>query len=412
MNILIVIIIGIICVEISITAIVRFFRREFQWLVIKGDERPDLDEAGLQKFLEHGFDPLLGWIRKPNTTGYDKIPDGKVQYNIDHRGARRNEIISQKSSLIATFGDSYTFCRQVSDNETWQAHMSKTFKADVLNFGVGNYGVDQALLRYENTKLPSSIKISILGFVPETICRIHSYWKHYLEFGNTFAFKPRFAIEEGKLVLHPNLMQSINDFRRYREKLTQINRIDGFYKTKFRSLQFRFPYLFSFLRHPDRNSKLIYTLVRRKWARLWGLSSLQIENDPFRVIMAYNLWEAHNMYQNKLACGLLKEILVRFKQKAEERGHYPVILVMPQLIDVKIYQDGINSYPEFFSSLDIGLPVWDLTKMISSQNLSKFYTEDLYGGHFSKLGNEVVAEHLTNKLFETFPTMFQGNVNN
>ena len=27
-----------------------------------------------------------------------------------------------------------------------------------------------------------------LGFVPETISRIQSYWKHYLEFGNTFAF--------------------------------------------------------------------------------------------------------------------------------------------------------------------------------------------------------------------------------
>ena len=30
--------------------------------------------------------------------------------------------------------------------------------------------------------------------MPETILRVHSFWKHYLEYGNTLAFKPRFEI--------------------------------------------------------------------------------------------------------------------------------------------------------------------------------------------------------------------------
>lgn len=57
-----------------------------------------------------------------------------------------------------------------------------------LNFGVGNYGVDQALLRYEKTELTNSIEHVILGFVPETICSINSSWNHYVEFGNFFSF--------------------------------------------------------------------------------------------------------------------------------------------------------------------------------------------------------------------------------
>ena len=37
-------------------------------------------------------------------------------------------------------------------------------------------------------KIDKSTKLIILAFVPETIARIHSYWKHYLEFGNKFGF--------------------------------------------------------------------------------------------------------------------------------------------------------------------------------------------------------------------------------
>ena len=121
---------------------------------------------------------------------------------------------------IACFGDSYTFCRQVEDHETWQYYLSNKLNNKVLNFGVGNYGVDQALLRYERTELPVSVKVVMLGFVPETICRIHSFWKHYLEFGNTFAFKPRFSVEKEGLKFHPNIMQTREDFFSIEEKLS------------------------------------------------------------------------------------------------------------------------------------------------------------------------------------------------
>ena len=88
------------------------------------------------------------------------------------------------------FGDSFAFCRYVNDNQTWQFHLSKKNKKNVLNFGVGNFGLDQAFLKYlkMNKKLGSQ-KV-IFCVVPETIARIFSYWKHYREFKNIFAFKP------------------------------------------------------------------------------------------------------------------------------------------------------------------------------------------------------------------------------
>ena len=42
------------------------------------------------------------------------------------------------------------------------------------------------------------LKIVVFAFVPETISRINSYWKHYSEFGNKFGFKPFYKLEKNK----------------------------------------------------------------------------------------------------------------------------------------------------------------------------------------------------------------------
>ncbi|MCK5346998.1 MAG: hypothetical protein KAR20_26495, partial [Candidatus Heimdallarchaeota archaeon] len=277
------VLITLVVIEIIVTLVIKYFRREFQWFITEEDECPELSKEGLKKFFSYSFDPFLGWVRRPNTSGVEKGKLSNSTFEIDARGAR-NLPFDVEENVIASFGDSYTFCRQVKDNETWQYHLSKKLQAGVLNFGVGNYGIDQALLRYESMELPETVKMVILGFVPETICRIHSYWKHYLEYGNTFAFKPRFMIDKGKLVLHKCAMQGEDDFNRIREKTKDIQALDYFYNTKFKSEQFRFPYLISFFRHPLRNCALLWLLIKRKLFRVFGISSPCVENAPFQSI--------------------------------------------------------------------------------------------------------------------------------
>ena len=156
------------------------------YVVIEKDTYPKIDKKAFRKFIDTTFDKELGWARKPNSSGVERGKFNDIKFQIDESGSRKNPINSETS--VVSFGDSYTFCRQVEDSQTWQVYLSKALDDKVLNFGNGNYGVDQALLRYKREKLPGTTKLVILGFVPETICRIHSYWKHYLEFGNTFAF--------------------------------------------------------------------------------------------------------------------------------------------------------------------------------------------------------------------------------
>jgi len=391
MSVLAVLLLGLAVLEVFLTVLVRRLRRGFQWLITEADERPVLDPEALRKYLDGSFDPDLGWVRKPDTEGREKGAGGEVVFHIDSSGARAAPG-GKDAPAAAAFGDSYVFCRQVADEETWEAQTARISGLGVMNFGVGNYGADQALLRYERTELPPSVRVAILGFVPETICRVQSYWKHYLEFGNTFAFKPRFLPDGAAgLVLKPQAMRRAEDFTRIEEKLPGIRAADGFYRRKFRSRQFRFPYLFSFLRHPGTNARLIAALVRRAVLRRLGRSGPEAENRPFELIMRENLKDARRMYADPDATALLRGILLRFAAAARRRGHVPVVLVMPQLLDLR----GGGATPEycaFFAGLGREMAVLEMTDVLTRQDLETLYVEDAYGGHFSVEGNRLVAE--------------------
>jgi hypothetical protein len=384
----------IISLEVVLVFVVKYFRNDFAWLITKEDECPDLEPESLKKFIDYSFDPSLGWTRKPNSTGIEKGRKGEIKFHIDSTGSRQNDYMDM-SPLIAAFGDSYTFCRQVEDNETWESQLSAQEEIGVLNYGVGNYGIDQALLRYESTNLPDSIKIVVMGVVPETICRIESYWKHYLEFGNTFAFKPKFIIDENeKIILKDNLMKCMEDFLSYKDKLNEIKKHDRFYLKKFRSYQFRFPYIFSYMRHPVRNTYLLSTLIISKLFNYFGKSNHEIDNLAFSHIMKSNLRDAYLLYNEKESVKLLRSIILRFKSEAEKRGHVPVVVIIPQLLDLKINQIKPAPYQKFYNKLSEQLSVIDFTDKFKLMEYQKLYINDLYGGHLSDKGNSFVAKEI------------------
>ena len=388
-------VVTLIIVEVSVFLIVNMQRQSFPWLITKRDELPIFDAQALQKFIDYSFDQHLGWVRRPNSSGIEIGQNGPITFHIDSVGSRTNSF-EKLEPVIAVFGDSYAFCRQVEDDETWEAHLSQQEGFGVLNFGVGNYGIDQALLRYEDMVLPNTVKVVVMGFVPETICRIQSYWKHYLEFGNTFAFKPRFILDvNDQLVLLENLVRCAEDFFVYQEKLPEIRKSDGFYKSKFRSHQFRFPYIVSLMRHPLRQSILISAIAIRGICRALGISSRIIENLPFTFVMKNNLRDAYLLYKDKGSIKLLNSILMRFQEEALRRGHIPLVVLMPQLLDLKINKNKAAPYCTYFNELSRLLPVLDLTEKFMNVGFEKLYINDQYGGHLSVDGNRLVAEEIS-----------------
>jgi hypothetical protein len=192
----------IIIILISVLIFLEFFLYLFsfklskiKWIVSDKKILSLFNKKKFFKFLKLNYDKNLGWDLKP----YSKKNGNKYTetYFIDSLG-RRNSVNKNLKQTVSTFGDSYVFCRQVSDNDTWQEYISKRNKSLVSNYGVGNYGLDQAYIKFKKKKLPLSNNIIIFGFVPETICRIQSKWKHFIEFGNIHGFKPSVTLKKKK----------------------------------------------------------------------------------------------------------------------------------------------------------------------------------------------------------------------
>lgn len=385
-------------IEISLRILITNLRKSFGWLVTEKDEKPIFDPTALEKFLVTSYDPILGWVRKPNSSGTEQSGDRITHYNIGSDGARKTSWDSDFPK-VAVFGDSFAFCRQVEDDETWEFELSKRTKSKVLNYGVGNYGLDQSLLRYENLNLPNSIKFVIMCFVPETICRIQSYWKHYLEFGNTFAFKPMFVLDSEKtLSIMENPMRIPNDFFHYTDKLSMVQDADRFYKEKFRQLQFRSPYTLSFLKHPLFHGSLVSTIILEKLkAKILG-SVRSKHKSAFKLIMKRNIGDANRYYGEEQSRGLLVAILRRFNDFAESKSHLPIVVVIPQLLDLRISKGRTTAYQSFYVEIASEFVILDLTEAIRDSDYELLYTNDGYGGHLSPEGNRFVAKVIHNWL--------------
>ena len=126
--------------ETVLFALLRYLRRDCQWLLMKRDRTPNLDVPALDKFEKFGMDAELGWVRKPNTSGQEIGQEGQsTTGSLTERGARTNPDFEELPSEILVFGDSYAFCRQVNDTETWPHMVSNILNLNTLNFGVGNY---------------------------------------------------------------------------------------------------------------------------------------------------------------------------------------------------------------------------------------------------------------------------------
>ena len=187
-------------VEISLSLLLSKLRKRYDIILTEKDKNPELNKDKLKKYLSTSYDSELGWVRSPNTSKTEDSFSGEKTWNVNSKGSRVNPKHEHLKTKIITFGDSFTFNREVNDDETWQYYLADLIRGDVANFGVGNYGLDQSFLRFKR-EIPNynSAKLTLIGVVPDTIVRNLTVWKHYSEFGNTFGFKPRFVLENGKL---------------------------------------------------------------------------------------------------------------------------------------------------------------------------------------------------------------------
>jgi hypothetical protein len=378
------IIIGLIIFELIIQLCIKKIKNNFQWFLERKDKIPKFNQIKFENYIKKSFNKNLGWIRKSNTVGYDTVGIKKIKFKINKNGYRQN-IKKNKKPLVVSFGGSYVFCRQVQDKDTWQEQISKNKKFNILNYGVGNYGTDQALLYYKSTKFKKDTKIAIMGIVPEHISRIQSEWKHYSEFGNIHAFKPKFYLKNNKLILKKNSLNANTKISEIQKIINKLEKTDRFYSEKFKKNIFFFPYTYRFLTNLKFNIKIFYIYLFFK-------NDLPKRKDLFlKAVMKRNIIEAHNFYKEKYSTDLFFSILKEFKSTALKNKQIPVIVIFPMLLDIKNYKTNIH-YKNFFKGpISRELPVLDLTKNFENKKFEKLFTNKIYGNHLTPKGNKYVS---------------------
>lgn len=393
-------------IELFLDLLIPKLRKRFDKIITEEDLIPRLDREGLNKFFKIGYDEELGWVRKPNTSKEEESFDGLKSYSINSIGSRVNPGYENHKLKIVTFGDSYTFCREVNDNETWQHHLSNLTKTNVANFGVGNYGLDQALLRCKREiKNHKKVEIIIIGVVPETIQRNLTVWKHYSEFGNTFGFKPRFLLEKGKLKLISNPADTKQKFFDLKKIIPIANKYDYFYPY-FKKNIFTFPYTLSILKDFKRKSLLLLSVTAAyfleffhiNWRKLNVLPSEKIKrsiSDIMKRRVSY--------YQDKALIDLTLAILQEFKNTAKKNNIKIIFMMMPQEEDLEyIIKKKDIYYKDFISQVEKIMPCINLAEeFIKLKNPFLVFPQKIYsknykvrGGHYNSKGNSLVAEEI------------------
>ncbi len=120
--------------------------REFLKSMLYSRKEVDLWLAG-KAFPFAKYNSEFGWLL-PNAYFRDGVDKSTSVYTYRQPdGERTMGNYVDRPCRINTYGNSFTQCHQVSDNETWQEYLAAHLQEPIRNFGIGGWSVYQAYLR-------------------------------------------------------------------------------------------------------------------------------------------------------------------------------------------------------------------------------------------------------------------------
>ncbi|ADB61159.1 conserved hypothetical protein [Haloterrigena turkmenica DSM 5511] len=374
------------------------------------EEFPEIDRELLGKFSS--FDPELGWVPQPNQekqkdTG-DHLPGEElrtvVTYSTDEYGSRvcyaadRDE---DADVTVSTYGDSYCFCREVNDDETFQHYMAQELDTHVANYGGGNYGLDQALLRMQRQYPEEETDYVFVVVTASSIARILSVWKHYQEFGNILAVKPRYVLENGELERIDSPVDEKEDLLDLESKADFLREYDFHYDHWFKPHFASVPYTSDFLDDPE---YLRYAAITgcKELERRVGRSIPGVDFDAAQTESVLRMEQPRVRYHERLFETheyLFDALIEEFVDYADEQDFQPVFVMVQQLRYAKyesehgpIYGDLVDRLGEKYDALE----TVDMARHLDPDDgVESLYVERGEGGHYSPETNQEIAEVLT-----------------
>lgn len=318
-------------------------------------------------------DPELGWVEvfESNLAG---MRDSR-EYTAEPPGG----IIR-----LSSFGDSFTFGSDVELDRTWQKRLVRLNPSlEVLNYGSGAYGLDQAYLRYLRDGKTYKPNIVFIGFMSENIARnVNVFRAFYTTWYRQSIFtKPRFILKDGELALLKNPISSIEDHKRFLKEdslmLRQIGKDDYHYQSSYCAGPIDF-----------------LPSIRIGKILLHQLSTKYLQP----------IFKSDGMYnENSEAFHVTTAIFDAFYKKVLENGALPIILIYPDSNDRgrSLYNKPKRYRPllEYLRSKDY-LYI-DLMEAFEPY-ADRFTPADFMvrWGHFSSLAHLIAAKFINNMIQE------------
>ena len=116
---------------------------------------------------------------------------------------------ADRKCRINTYGDSFTNCDQVNDNQTWQEAVAGRIGEPVRNYGVSSFSVYQAYLRMLREEMNTPADYIVFNIFDDDHQRNLSGWQRINFLRNTYLAQPavpslRVDPRSGTLVESPN----------------------------------------------------------------------------------------------------------------------------------------------------------------------------------------------------------------
>ena len=333
-------------------------------------------------------DAQLGYVPQENT-----VSPGRW-WQTNNLGARSRTDTSKtadpRKRRIIVFGDSFTNCSRVTQENTWPSLMNeKNNSLEVVNFGVDGYGMTQSLLRYTLVKKQLDYDTAVLVFVPFcdlereiNTCRAIIGW-------DTNNCYPRFIIQGGSLTL-----------------------IQSPYKSSAEFLEDNTNGLSARCRQHLRKYDSLYIISKYEIAPFAGHSIL------YRLVASFDYRIKENRIRNGFkdpdqeAMTISRKIFSTMQEAAEKDGRKFLLVVLPTHDDIAQYGKNAlfrSQWERMLNSLKR-----DNTKCIDlMEDFLKVPAEELDHGcdgtHYGPRGNRIIATIMEKRITGLTCGIISGN---
>jgi hypothetical protein len=319
------------------------------------------------------YDAALGWAWRPGAM--------RDPYYIDERGIRAGAgaAPNRGGSRVALYGDSVTFGIEVSYEQSWgnqlEELLARTGKDyQVLNLGVGGYGMGQAYLRWRSTRSKLRPNIVVFGLQPENVYRnVNVIRPFYVPQTNLPFSKPRFVLEgDGLGIVNVPCLPPREVLRVLREpRLWEHRRMETFYIEDQREMSFW------------QRSRLLCLVADRFGGNPLGKrreACFQEDSEAFQVTV---------------------RLIQRFHDEVQAAGSRFLIVHLPQQSDLALARAG-RPMPHAVLLAELNRhgmtivdPTRELLELAEREGLTELF-QPLR--HYGPAANRVVAEVLASNL--------------